>query len=200
MRQGRRDSIVTVSNISTDKTVTSTFQLQIQLEKVRIANDLSDIFVIDLIPNFGFNFTICGVPLPDYTNRQPSAPQISPVIVKELGASEDDLIAAAYGFAAQLLTLLSYYFEVPLRYPIQPYGSQSFIIDPVSVIQGSRTFPLWTRGSLYFRFQYATFLFNKDIEQLMCSQRLPVLDLKPTLANLKNLLLILSTEPAVKIM
>ncbi|KAF5112699.1 hypothetical protein DV454_004049 [Geotrichum candidum] len=122
MRQGRRDSIVTVSNISTDKTVTSTFQLQIQLEKVRIANDLSDIFVIDLIPNFGFNFTICGVPLPDYTNRQPSAPQISPVIVKELGASEDDLIAAAYGFAAQLLTLLSYYFEVPLRYPIQPYG------------------------------------------------------------------------------
>jgi hypothetical protein len=199
-RQARRESVVTVSNISTDKTVTSTFHLQVQLEKVRIANDLSDIFVIDLISNFGFKFTICGIPLPDYTNRQPAAPQISQAIVKTLGASEDDLIAAAYGFAAQLLTLLSYYFEVPLRYPIQPYGSQSFIIDPISVIQGSRTFPLWTRGSLYFRFQYASFLFNKDIEQFMCSQRLPVFDLKPTLANLKNLLLVLSTEPTGKIM
>lgn len=199
-RKSRRESIITETNIATDKTVTSTFRLQAQLEKARIVNALNDVFVIEPIPKLDFKFTICGVPLPDYTNRQPSTPQISQSIIKSLGASEDDLIAAAYGFAAQLLTLLSYYLEVPLRYPIQPYGSQSFIIDPVSVIQGSRTFPLWTRGSLYFRFQYASFLFNKNIEQLMCSQQLPVLDLKPTLANLKNLLLVLSTEPTGKIM
>lgn len=193
-RVARRESAAMESSISTDKIVISDDRVQAQLQRARIVNDLNVIFPINPIPSLSFKFTICGVPLPDYSNQQPSGPQISRSIVKDFGVSEDDLIAASYGFAAQLLTLLSYYLGVPLRYPVQPYGSQSFIIDPISAIQGSRTFPLWTRGSLYFRFQYASFLFNKNIEQLMCSQAMGVADLKPTLANLKNLLLVLSTE------
>lgn len=108
----------------------------------------------------------------------------------------DDATGAAYGFAAQVVSLLSYYLDVPLRYPVQPFGSQSFIIDPVSNIKGSRTFPLWTKNSLYFRFQYAQFLFNKDIEQLLNSQGVNrLVDIRPTLANLKNLLLVISSIP-----
>lgn len=194
-RVARRASAVMESSISTDKIVINDDRVQAHVERARIVSDLNEIFPINVIPDVSFKFSICGVPLPDYTNTQPSASQISRALVKDFGVSEEDLIAAAYGFAAQLLTLLSYYLGVPLRYPVQPYGSQSFIIDPISAIQGSRTFPLWSKGSLYFRFQYASFLFNKNIEQLMCSQSMFVADLKPTLANLKNLLLVLSTEP-----
>lgn len=108
----------------------------------------------------------------------------------------DDATGAAYGLAAQVISLLSYYLDVPLRYPVQPFGSQSFIIDPVSNIKGSRTFPLWTKNSLYFRFQYAQFLFNKNVEQLLNSQGVNrLVDIRPTLANLKNLLLVISSIP-----
>lgn len=193
-RIARRESTAMESTISSDKVVIRDDRMLAQSQRARIANDLNDIFPINLIPDQSFKFSICDVPLPDYSNSQPLGPQISRAIVKDFGVSEDDLIAAAYGFAAQVLTLLSYYLGVPLRYPVQPYGSQSFIIDPISAIQGSRTFPLWTKGSFYFRFQYASFLFNKNIEQLMCSQAMVVADLKPTLANLKNILLVLSTE------
>lgn len=193
-RVARRESAAMELSISTDKVVISDDRIQARIQRARIVADLNEIFPINLIPGLAFKFSICGVPLPDYTSQQPTKAQISREIVKDFGVVEDDLIAAAYGFAAQLLTLLSYYLGVPLRYPVQPYGSQSFIIDPISAIQGSRTFPLWTKGSLYFRFQYASFLFNKNIEQLMCSQAMVVADLKPTLANLKNLLLVLSTE------
>lgn len=193
-RLSRRKSTAVESSISTDKLVITDDRVLAQNQRARIVNDLNDIFPIDSIPGLSFKFTICNVPLPDYSNVRPMGPQISRALVKDFGGPEEDLIAAAYGFAAQLLTLLSYYLGVPLRYPVQPYGSHSFIIDPISAIQGSRTFPLWTRGSFYFRFQYASFLFNKNIEQLMCSQQMVVADLKPTLANLKNLLLVLSTE------
>src|SRR4051794_31096378 len=72
------------------------------------------------------------------------------------------------------------------------------------------SFPLWAKGVPYFRFEYAIFLLNKDIEQvgqvfnslciLTCSNQLTlywqlmesqsciVLDLRHTLPNLKYLL------------
>lgn len=188
-RTTRRTSATMESSILTDKTLISHDQSQTQAEIARIVSQISSIFPIE--PLDPFRFTICQVPLPDYSARP--QPTLDPELVKSYGGiSEEELIAAAYGFTSQVVTLLSYYLEVPLRYPIQPFGSQSFIIDPISTIQGSRTFPLWIKGSLYFRYQYATFLFVKDVEQLMCGRVIIVMDNKLTLANLKNLMLVLS--------
>jgi hypothetical protein len=151
----------------------------IDIERGRIIDDLCQIFPIESTNQRSFEFTICGLPLhdPDKCTER-----------------NEDEVGAAYGFTAQLVHLLSIYLNTPLRYPIQAFGSQSFIIDPISMIQGSRTFPLWSKGSLFYRFEYGVFLFHKDVEQLINSESLDVIDLSHTLANLKNLLLVISVR------
>lgn len=59
---------------------------------------------------------------------------------------------------------------------------------------GPRNFPLYPNDTLQYRFDYAVFLLNKDIERLMNDQGLRVLDLRQTLPNLKYLLYILATS------
>ncbi|ANB11414.1 UV radiation resistance-associated gene protein [Sugiyamaella lignohabitans] len=182
----------------TNETATLTIQKQeihsqVQLatvELARISTCLQEIFPIERRRGSSsnndkrgeFSFTICGLDLPDAT---------AAAIATRL--YDEDEIAAAYGLVTQLVYLLSCYIGVPLRYPVQAYGSQSFVVDPISAIQGSRSFPLWTKGSIFYRFEYGVYLFHKDIEQLVNSASLPVVDLRHTLANIKNLLLVLSS-------
>jgi hypothetical protein len=56
-------------------------------------------------------------------------------------------------------------------------------------------FPLYAKGSDRYRFEYAVFLLNKNIEQLMNSQGLNIMDLRHTLPNLKYLILSLVSTP-----
>ncbi|EPS42490.1 hypothetical protein H072_3541 [Dactylellina haptotyla CBS 200.50] len=137
-----------------------------------ILEDLTKIYPIDHIPEQPLNFTICNLYLPN------EAPE----------GHNEDVIAAALGHVAHLVYILSFYLRVYLRYPVIPKGSSSMVQDPISVIQGSRFFPLWAKGVPYFRFEYAIFLLNKNIEQLMESQKCIVLDIRHTLPNLKYLL------------
>ncbi|KAK6516779.1 hypothetical protein TWF506_006668 [Arthrobotrys conoides] len=137
-----------------------------------ILDYLTKIYPIEHIPEQPLNFTICNLHLP---NEPPEG-------------HNEDVIAAALGYVAHLVYLLSFYLSVYLRYPILPKGSSSMVQDPISVIQGSRYFPLWAKGVPYFRFEYAIFLLNKNIEQLMESQKCIVLDIRQTLPNLKYLL------------
>lgn len=53
-------------------------------------------------------------------------------------------------------------------------------------------FVLHGHGTEPYRYEYAVFLLNKDIEQLMNQHGVPVLDLRNTLPNVKNLLVTLS--------
>ncbi|EWC48184.1 hypothetical protein DRE_02288 [Drechslerella stenobrocha 248] len=137
-----------------------------------ILDDLAKIYPIDHIPEQPLNFTICHLHLP---NGPPEG-------------HNEDVIAAALGYIAHLVYILSFYLSVYLRYPVIPKGSSSMVQDPISVIQGSRFFPLWAKGVPYFRFEYAIFLLNKNIEQLMESQDCIVLNIQQTLPNLKYLL------------
>lgn len=84
--------------------------------------------------------------------------------------ADEAVTSAALGYVAHVVYILSFYLSVPLRYPVKFEGSRSFIKDPISVIQGARTFPLWSRGSPLYRFEYAIFLLNKDIEQVSAVQ------------------------------
>ncbi|KAI7904470.1 uncharacterized protein BX663DRAFT_505130 [Cokeromyces recurvatus] len=96
----------------------------------------------------------------------------------------EDLIATALGFTAHLVSMLAYYLEIPLRYPTIPMGSRSTIKDMVSLINGSRDFPLYSRGVDRYRFEFGVFLLNKNIEQLMNAYGLIVMDLRHTLPNI----------------
>ncbi|PRT53572.1 UV radiation resistance associated protein [Wickerhamiella sorbophila] len=146
------------------------------VERRRLIRGLMEIFPIDPIDRT-FHFTICGLPMPS---------------VFSINHYDPVQVGAVLGLIAQLVVLLSRYLDVALPYPIRPYGSQSYIIDTVSKLQGSRTFPLWTKGALLYRVEYGLYLLHKNIEQLMLSQNLAVADLKQTLANLKNLMLVCS--------
>lgn len=145
-------------------------------ERRRLIQGLMEIFPIEPIEK-SFHFTICGLPMPS---------------VFSINHYDPIQVGAVLGLIAQLVVLLSRYLDVALPYPIRPYGSQSYIIDNVSKLQGSRTFPLWTKGALLYRVEYGLYLLHKNIEQLMNSQNLAVADLKQTLANLKNLMLVCS--------
>lgn len=114
--------------------------------------------------------------------------------------------SAVLGIAALLVNILGAYLGVGLHYPLLFAGSRSLAVDEISLIKGPRTFvilhlcplyrlmilnrfPLYAQGVEDYRFHYAVFLLNKDIEQLCMSQRVLCTDLRQTLPNLANLLL-----------
>ncbi|KAI5811113.1 UV radiation resistance protein and autophagy-related subunit 14-domain-containing protein [Peziza echinospora] len=144
----------------------------------RVITELQKIYPIEPIPEKTLAFTIRGLHLPN----------------TEFEDQNEETIAAALGYTAHLVYLLSFYLRVYLRYPVQPMGSNSFIRDPISVIQGSRMFPLWPKGQVSYRFEYAVFLLNKNIEMLLSSQSIVVMDLRSTLPNLKYLLYIVTSS------
>lgn len=152
---------------------------EIQGQIQRICEDISHIYPIDPIAHKPLLFTIRALPLPNSNYSDTAA--------------DDDAIDAALGFVSHLVYLLSFYLSAPLPYPIQPYASQSFIKDPISILPPTqRTFPLHRKSSLTYRFDYAVFLLNKDIELLMARQGLKMLDVRHTLPNLKYLLYVLT--------
>eukprot|EP01126_Amoeba_proteus_P031592 TRINITY_DN3096_c0_g1_i4.p1 TRINITY_DN3096_c0_g1~~TRINITY_DN3096_c0_g1_i4.p1 ORF type:complete len:399 (+),score=85.31 TRINITY_DN3096_c0_g1_i4:803-1999(+) len=103
------------------------------------------------------------------------------------GCNEDQ-IAAALGYVCHFLFMLAKYLDVPLRYPLIPKCSHSSITDPIT---NKGQYPLYSRGVASDRFQYAVFLLNKNIEQLIESQDLgiKVKNLRETLPNLYKLML-----------
>ena len=56
-------------------------------------------------------------------------------------------------------------------------------------------FPLYAKGVEHYRYEYAAFLVNKNIEQLMNVNNVTVLDIRHTLPNLKNLIVTVSAAP-----
>ncbi|TNY17669.1 UV radiation resistance protein and autophagy-related subunit 14-domain-containing protein [Rhodotorula diobovata] len=147
---------------------------------------LSHIFPIEPVPSPPaasppLLFSIVGLPLPN-SSYPPSY--------------TDDTLSSALGYAAHVTHLVAAYLGVPLCYPLRCRASRSVVVDDISMMKGPRAFPLYARGVDRYRFDYGVFLLNKNIEQLMYSQGLTVLDLRNTLPNLKTLILSLSYDPS----
>lgn len=141
-------------------------------QRRRICEELSTIFPIEPTDH-PLLFTICGLPLPNTSYDD----------------TDEDVTSAALGHVARVVDMLQYYLAVPLPYPLSPLGSRSIVNDPISLLaDNQRVFPLYMRGTIPFRFDYAVFLLNKNIECLAESQGLKVLDIRQTLPNLKYLL------------
>jgi UV radiation resistance-associated gene protein len=157
-------------------------------QRRRVCEDLQKIYPIAPIPKQSLTFTIRDLRLPDSEDLD--------------SATSTDDVAAAFGHIAQVLLLISYYLTHPLVYPVNVRGSTSSIEDTISLLKTNastttkytderslRTYPLYSKGVPRFRFEYALFLLNKDIQLLLESCfAIRVLDIRQTLPNLKYLL------------
>lgn len=182
MVQGRASQTKIQSHLpeAQERLVTSEHLLNQTSEDVkgqvrRIAEDLLTIYPIEPIPDKALAFTIAGLALPNSCFED----------------IDREVVAAALGHAAHLVYLLSFYLSAALPYPVNANGSTSFIQDPISASLPARTYPLYP-VSVQYRFEYAVFLLNKDIEYILSKQGLRVLDIRHTLPNLKYLLYVLT--------
>ncbi|KAF2126699.1 hypothetical protein P153DRAFT_321353 [Dothidotthia symphoricarpi CBS 119687] len=145
-------------------------------QRRRICEDILRIFPIEPVPGKSFSFTIRGLLLPN----------------SEFDDVKEDVTTAALGYVAQVINLLSPYLSVILPYPITPLGSTSTIEDPLAMGHSNqhnpRTYPLYMKGVVRYRFEYGVFLLNKDIEILSNALGLRPVDIRHTLPNLKYLL------------
>ncbi|KAK8142706.1 hypothetical protein G3M48_008361 [Beauveria asiatica] len=178
---------------------------QIRGQRRRICADLAAVFPIAPVPHAPpLSFTICGVPLPNSV--------YDAGVARTVG---EDALSAALGLVALLAHHLQFYLGYPLPYPLVAplVGSRTYIRDEISHLDASSTsaaaaankagtvsssssssreFPLFLpRGgstTSQWRFEYAWFLLNKDLETLCAAQGLRVVDVRHTLPNLKYLL------------
>jgi len=141
-----------------------------------LLSQLQTIFNIEIKNEKESLYSICGIILPntDYTKQ------------------DEELIASGLGWVCQAVLITSRYFEVPLRYQIIPMCSRSVIRDDISLQtangNGNQEFPMYSKGVERFRFDYAVFLLNKNIEQLLNARGYGVQDLRQTLPNFQLLL------------
>ncbi|KAM6317113.1 UV radiation resistance-associated gene protein isoform 2-T2 [Aegotheles albertisi] len=137
----------------------------------QLLSELSYIYPIDL--NDQKDYFVCGVKLPNSEDFQ---------------AKDDGSIAVALGYTAHLVSMISYFLQVPLRYPIIHKGSRSTIKDNINdkLTEKEREFPLYPKGVEKLQFEYGVYLLNKNIAQLRYQHGLSTPDLRQTLPNLKN--------------
>ncbi|WFD22033.1 hypothetical protein MEQU1_000695 [Malassezia equina] len=160
---------------------------EVARERARLLHDLDLIYPIQLEHARDLLYSIVALPLP---NGVASTMKNASVLVHKLPLEE---VGSALAFVAQVVLLLSSYLHVPLPYPLTTLGSKA--IRTCHAIISHSSFVLHGRGTELYRYEYAVFLLNKNIEQLMNKCHVPVLDLRNTLPNLKNLLMTLSAAP-----
>lgn len=145
-------------------------------QRRRVCEDVLRIFPIEPVPGKPLTFTIRGLLLPNSVFED----------------VQEDVTSAALGHVAQVVSLLSPYLSVVLPYPMSLQGSTSTIDDPLALSQNQqphqRTYPLYMKNVVRYRFEYGVFLLNKNIEILSNSLGLRPVDMRHTLPNLKYLL------------
>lgn len=145
-------------------------------QRRRVCEDLLKLYPIEPVPGKSFAFTIRGLLLPN----------------SEFDDVKEDVTVAALNYVAQVVSQLSPYLAVILPYPITLHGSTSTIEDPLALAQNvqnnPRTYPLYMKGVVRYRFEYGVFLLNKNIEILSNALGLRPIDIRQTLPNLKYLL------------
>lgn len=172
-------------DLSSQRDLLQTTREEVRNQRRRICEDLLSIYPIEPIPMKPLLFTVRGLLLPNANSLAASPSEADPPAT-----------AAALSMVAHVTLMLSSYLSTPIPYPPTVHGSNSTILDPVSTTLHSlaaRTFPLYQKGAVAFRFDYAVFLLNSDIQLLMSRQGLRMVDQRQTLPNLKYLLYVLSS-------
>jgi hypothetical protein len=163
---------------------------RVYAKRVSLLQQLEYIYPIELVDGARLLFSIVGIP---FANRVAEEAASGGGRGKVDGENDEE-VSSALGMIGQVVGLMSVYLDTPIHYPIATAGSRSVIQDSISVMSGPRTFPLYYKGVESYRFEYAIFLLNKNIEQLMNLFGITILDIRNTLPNLKNLLVTLSAS------
>lgn len=153
--------------------------------KIKTISQLRNLFPIQQVNNYSNEFMILGHRLP--------------LSIRHLTKNGFEQIAFILNLVALLVNWLSYYLLIPLRYPVEIFGSHSYINDPISQLSVSM-FPLWIKNLHNVeKFEYALLLLNKNIEQLLESIGMRVIDHRNLLGNLNILFICLSDndEPSI---
>ena len=122
-------------------------------------------------------YSICNVHLPDS---------------EDFKGKNTFHLSVALGYVCHFLLMTSKFLDIPLRYSLIPYGSNSCIIDHIdpSLDKSGRVFPLYcdtNSKDKRIAFSYAVYLINKNIAQLRHYLSLKTTDPRATLPNLYNL-------------
>ncbi|KZV95598.1 hypothetical protein EXIGLDRAFT_834201 [Exidia glandulosa HHB12029] len=168
----------------------------IETRRADLLQTLCGVYPIEPLSAPDLLFSILGVALPVPQNNTDPAPPLSLTLSDVNVEVNEETVAASLGYVAQLVHLMAKYLGRRLMYPVTCVGSRSLIKDPISAMMGPRMFPLYSKGVETYRFEYAVFLLNKDIELMMMDRNLRALDLRHTLPNLMNLLLTLTGPDA----
>ncbi|XP_073517592.1 UV radiation resistance-associated gene protein isoform X3 [Phyllobates terribilis] len=123
---------------------------QLTIRCRQLISELSYIYPIDALDQK--DYFICGVKLPNSEDFQ---------------AKDDGSVAVALGYTAHLVSMISFFLQVPLRYPILHKGSRSAIKDNINdkLTEKEREFPLYPKGGEKLQFDYGVYLLNKNIAQ-----------------------------------
>lgn len=114
-------------------------ELRNQLTPIRttLITTLSAIYPIDLLSPPDLLFTILSAPLPIPLTASDPGPPLSLPDHKEVN---EDAIATALGYAAQVIHFLAVYLGKTLVYPVTCIGSRSLIRDGISAMVGPRMY------------------------------------------------------------
>ncbi|XP_067121613.1 UV radiation resistance-associated protein [Centruroides vittatus] len=140
----------------------------------QLISELSDIYPMVQFPDKK-SFSICGVFLPDS---------------EDFAGRDEKMLSVALGYVCHIISMMSHFLNVPLRYPVHHFGSRSTIIDHITdkISIKEREFPLYAKGKSQMHFKYGVYLLNKNIAQLRHYFNLSTQDLRATLPNLHSLI------------
>lgn len=111
--------------------------LQGSLLPVRVTHlqTLSSIFPIEPLEPRDLLFQILSAPLPIPTGANDPAP---PHTLQGNYVYNEEVMASALGYVAQVINLVAAYMGDMLVYPVVCMGSRSLIKDPISAMMGPR--------------------------------------------------------------
>lgn len=143
------------------------------LRQKELISELAFIYPVAQFPDQK-GYSICFVHLPnseDFNDR------------------DDLMVSVALGYVTHVLLMMSHFLDVPLRYPLIHYGTNSSVRDNLveHFSDKEREFPLYLKGKDKMRFNYSVYLLNRNIAQLRCNCNLTTKDLRCTLHNLYGL-------------
>jgi hypothetical protein len=117
------------------RTRLSALQIHFSPTRTTLITNLSAIFPIELLSPPDLLFTILSVPLPIPISSTDPGPPLSLHDHKQV---TEDAVAAALGYAAQVVQMLAAYLGKGLVYPVTCVGSRSLIRDGISAMVGPR--------------------------------------------------------------
>lgn len=108
---------------------------KINSARTTLLSTLSNIYPIELYSPPDLLYTILDVPLPIPVSPNDPAPPLSLPDHKEVN---EEAVATALGYVAQVLQILAAYVGKKLIYPVTCIGSRSLIRDGISAMVGPR--------------------------------------------------------------